>query len=173
MKAVVSSLQVDEFPLFAYRGELYPAYLREGNAMQHIAATAAYFCKGVGIDIGAGKWALPGAIPVDRVNGDGIDAMNLPHQLLDYVFSSHLLEHLDDPIDALEHWKTRLKQGGVLFLYLPHPDMVYWRPQHCHKHRHIWQPAQMAEILRDLGFAAVIHGERDLAWSFAVVGWNP
>jgi len=28
-------------------------------------------------------------------------------------------------------------------------------------------------MLRDLGFIDVIHSERDLAWSFAVVGFVP
>jgi hypothetical protein len=31
----------------------------------------------------------------------------------------------------------------------------------------------MAEILRDLGFVNVLHGERDLVWSFACVGFKP
>ena len=88
----------------------------------------------------------------------------------DYVFSSHCLEHLVDPVGALLHWKTRIKPGGVLFLYLPHPSMTYWKPQHCRKHLHTWRPEDMAEIVRDLGFKDVIHSERDLAWSFAVVG---
>jgi hypothetical protein len=30
----------------------------------------------------------------------------------------------------------------------------------------------MAQIVSDLGFKNVIHSERDLAWSFAVVGFN-
>jgi hypothetical protein len=31
----------------------------------------------------------------------------------------------------------------------------------------------MARILTDLGFESVIHGERDLAWGFACVGFAP
>ncbi len=157
--------------LFEYRGQLYPSYLKEGNGCQHITATALHFCKGVGLDVGAGKWPLPGAIPHDR-NGS-LDAMELPHGQFDYVFSSHCLEHLHNPVAALEHWRSRLKAGGVLFLYLPHPDMTYWQPQHCRKHLHTWAPAQMAQIVRDLGYENVIHSERDLAWSFAVVAYKP
>lgn len=157
--------------LFPYHGELFPEYIKHGNAMQFIAPTALQFCKGRGVDIGAGQWPLPGAQPVDLKRTDG-HALAIPDRDLDYVFSSHCLEHLDDPIAALEHWQSRLRSGGVLFLYLPHPDMTYWQPQFCRKHRHIWTPAQMAQILRDLGYVDVIHGERDLAWSFACVGWK-
>jgi SAM-dependent methyltransferase len=157
--------------IYEYKGVLFPDYLKTGNACQHIAATAAHFCQGNGLDVGAGKWPLPGATPHDR--SGQLDALELPHGPFDYVFSSHCLEHLPNPIAALEHWKTRLRPGGVLFLYLPHPDMTYWKPQNCRKHLHSWTPSQMAEIVSDLGFENVIHSERDMAWSFAVVGFAP
>ena len=157
--------------LYEFRDCLYPEYLKHGNAMQFIAQTAMHFCRGNGLDVGAGGWPLPGAQAVDRALAH--NAGMLPEGQWDYIFSSHCLEHLIDPVAALEHWKTRLRPGGVLFLYLPHPDMTYWRPQHCRKHLHAWAPAQMAQLLTDLGFADVIHGERDLAWSFACVGFVP
>jgi len=167
---------MDEPPLtynapltFIYRGETYPDYLRHGNACRFIAPAAREFCKGYGYDVGCGDWPLAGATPIDLKRGG--NAMALPGApLVDYVFSSHCLEHLPDPVAALEHWRSRLRRGGVLFLYLPHPDMVYWRPQNCRKHLHSWSPAQMAEIVSELGFEKVIHSERDLAWSFSVVG---
>lgn len=157
--------------IFEYRGALYPDALRRGNAMRFIEPMARLFCTGRGLDIGAGAWPLPGAIPVEL--RDGGNALGLPPGRYDYVFSSHCLEHLVNPVQALEHWKERLRVGGALFLYLPHPDMVYWRPQHCRKHLHTWRPAEMVELLRDLGFVDVIHSERDLYWSFAAVGFAP
>jgi SAM-dependent methyltransferase len=157
--------------IFEYKGALYPEYIRNGNACRFILPMAREFCRGVGLDVGAGRWPLPGAIPVDLA--DGGDAMHLPAGDYDYVFSSHCLEHLADPVAAIEHWKTRIKPRGVLFLYLPHPDMCYWRPQHNRKHLHLFWPEDTAEMLRDLGFVDVIHSERDLAWGFAVVGFVP
>lgn len=154
--------------IYEYKGHLYPDYLKTGNASQHIVPTALHFCRGVGLDVGANKWPLPGATPVDWINGG--DAMALPAGEFDYLFSSHCLEHLPDTVEALIHWRSRLKVGGVLFLYLPHPDMEYWLPQNCRKHLHSWEPEVMAQMLRDVGFINVIHSERDLAWSFAVVG---
>lgn len=157
--------------IFEYKGGRYPDYLKRGNACQYIAPAALKFCQGRGLDVGAGKWPLPGAIPVDLAHGG--DAMRLPEGQHDFVFSSHCLEHLGNPVTALEHWKSRLKPGGVLFLYLPHPDMEYWLPQNNRKHLHAWQPREMERILRDLGFVNVIRSERDLAWSFAIVGFVP
>lgn len=157
--------------IFEYKGGLYPEYIRNGNACRGIVPLALEFCHGVGLDVGCGAWPLPNSIPVELK--DGGDAMSLPEGQFQHVFSSHCLEHLANPVAAIEHWKSRLKSGGVLFLYLPHPDMAYWRPQNCRKHLHLFHPKDMAEMLRDLGFVNVIHSERDLAWSFAVVGFNP
>lgn len=156
--------------LFEYKGDLYPDYLRRGNAMQFIAPIALQFCRGQGLDIGCSKWPLLGAVPIEL--NDGSDAMALPWGPWDFVFSSHCLEHLVNPVAALSHWKDSLRPGGVLFLHLPHPDQKYWRPQACAKHLHSWTPAAMAEIVRDLGFVNVLHGERDLYWSFSVVAFK-
>ena len=67
-------------PIFQYRGSLYPEYLKQGNAMQFIAPTAAKFCKGLGLDVGAGKWPLPGAHPIEWTTGG--DANELPDRPL-------------------------------------------------------------------------------------------
>lgn len=161
---------------FRYRGELYPEYLKHGNAVQFIAPTAAHFCQGRGVDVGAGKWPLAGAVPVDVASGGS--ALDLPTGpepggCWDYVFSSHCLEHLPNPVAAVEHWLARLRPGGTLFLYLPHPDMRYWRPENCRKHLHLFHPEDVAAMLASLGCVDVMRGERDLAWSFAVVGFKP
>ena len=156
--------------IFEYRGELFPEYLKHGNAAQFITPAALHFCRGIGLDVGAGRWPLPGAIPVELEAGG--DAMDLPEGSFDFIFSSHCLEHLINPVSALEHWKSRLKAGGVLVLYLPHPDMTYWRPQNCRKHLHLFHPKDIAQMLKDLGFVNVIHSERDLAWSFGCVGYK-
>lgn len=156
--------------IFEYRGQLYPEYLKHGNAAQFIAPSARFFCQGKGLDVGASDWPLEGAIPVERRHGG--DAMDLPKGPWDYIFSSHCLEHLENPIAALKHWIGELKEGGCLFLYLPHPDMEYWRPQFCEKHLHYWWPEDMADILSDLGLRMVMNSERDFGWGFTCVGFR-
>jgi SAM-dependent methyltransferase len=156
--------------IYEYRGCLYPEYLKHGGASRLIEPVALHFCRGDGLDVGCGQWALPGAVGIDLKNGT--DALNLPGGPFDFIFSSHCLEHLTNPVQALEHWAGRLRPGGVLFLYLPHPDMEYWLPQNCRKHLHQWWPEDMEDLVRDLGFVDVIRSDRDLAWSFAVVGFK-
>jgi len=92
--------------IFEYKNKLYPEYLKSDNTCQFINPVAQQFCRGKGLDIGANKWPLPGAVPIDRIQGD--DALDLPGWDYDYIFSSHCLEHIENPIQALEHWKSRL-----------------------------------------------------------------
>ena len=157
--------------VFYYKGVLYPEYLKHGNANVFVEPFARHFCKGKGMDIGGFfEWTFPGAKAINILNDDEWDAYHLPEEKYDYIFSSHTLEHLPDYVGALEYWKEHLKKGGVLFLYLPHPDMEYWQPQNNRKHLHLFYPEDMHRLLEDSGFTYILHSERDLYWSFAVIG---
>lgn len=119
---------IDGQVYFEYQGQTYPAYLNTGNAMSYIQAEAQKYCQGTGLDIGADVWPFPGAIAVrneKQVNAFKLD--RFADASMDYVFSSHCLEHLVDWQGALKLWLTKIKPGGVLFLYLPHESMTLWR----------------------------------------------
>jgi len=120
-----------------HNGTCYPAFQAIGNAAQFAMPFAKQVCKGEGYDIGYCKeeWKFPGAVGIDIVNGD--DANNLTTRKVDYIFSSHCLEHVDNWIDTLEHWISRIKTGGILFLYLPDISQSYWRPWFNRKHKHV------------------------------------
>lgn len=159
--------------LIESEGRLFPALLTRGNMMQYVEPIARQFCVGDGLDIGCGEHPFPGALPIDRNRGG--DAMALPDGQFAFVFSSHALEHVPNPVAAIEHWKTRLRPGGVLFLYLPcggPAGFPEWRPARNKEHLHTFYPADVAQMLRDLGFVDVIHSGIDLAGGFSVVGWN-
>src|SRR5262245_51086937 len=94
--------------LFRYKNVIYPTYIRDGQALRFILPVATHFCRGSGLDIGSGRWPFPNAMHIELT--EGRDAMDLPEGHWDYIFSSHCLEHLVDPIRALEHWKSRLKE---------------------------------------------------------------
>lgn len=48
------------------------------------------------------------------------DAIPLPDSSQDYVFSSHVLEHLVDPIGAIIEWYRLVKNKGYIALVIPH-----------------------------------------------------
>lgn len=152
-----------------FKNAEYPRFQANGNASQFAIPFAKYFCSGVGYDIGYGKdeWKLPGAIGIDLK--DGNNALELPQELVDYVYSSHCLEHLPNWVNALDHWISRLKVGGILFLYLPHYSQVYWRPWNCKKHIHVLSAEVIWDYLYDRGMSKITFSERDLNNSFMVV----
>ena len=114
---------------YAYKGVLYPAYLHEGNAAAFIQDTALTYCIGRGIDVGANEWPLPGAEAIDdTASENALKLDRFEDGSLDFVFSSHCLEHIAEWQGALALWVGKLKPGGILFLYLPHESMKLWRP---------------------------------------------
>lgn len=164
---------MDKKPFFKYKNNIYPNYIKDGNACHFIIPFAEKFCKGKGLDIGGYlDWTFPNSTPINVTINDEFDAYNLPKKKYDYIFSSHTLEHLPLYVKALEHWKTRLKKNGVLFLYLPHPDMEYWNPQNNRKHYHLFDPLNLVKVLKDLGYSNIISSDRDLYWSFSIIAFN-
>lgn len=113
-----------------YKGRFYPDYLTVGGASQAIFRIALEHCQGKGVDVGSGHWPLPGAIALDASRGPGKSRTirEFGDGSLDYVFSSHCLEHIVAWQDELAVWIGKLRPGGVLFLYLPHPDCGIWQP---------------------------------------------
>ena len=93
----------------------------------------ATYCTGCGVDLGFGgdpineaairvdlpqPYAHTGSLPVQLPG----DASRLPwfrDGVLDYVYSSHLLEDFDDTKAVLSEWLRVLKPGGRLVLFCP------------------------------------------------------
>jgi len=48
----------------------------------------------------------------------------LPDHSLDYVISSHVVEHLPDVISAFVEWDRVLKYGGIVFMIVPLRDAL-------------------------------------------------
>ena len=156
-----------------YNGKEYLLHQAQGNGTQFAGAYAKHYCKGIGYDIGCAKkeWALEGAIPIDLTFHDGFHAMNLPLlEEVDYIYSSHCLEHIPEWVKVLEYWYVNLKTGGVLFLYLPHYDQEYWRPWNNKKHVNIFTSEIIKDWMESKGFNKIFWSERDLNHSFMIVG---
>ena len=160
--------------MIQFKHQFVPSYVAAGQHSRFIMPVAQEFCKGKGLDIGCNRpeWAMPGARPIDLLFNDPYDAYNLPNEEFDYIFSSHCLEHLEDYDAAIVHWTERLKTDGTLFLYLPHPDCLYWQPNEMPTKRHIhtFTPLVIRELLHHHGYYDILYSDRDLAYSFAVTG---
>lgn len=155
-----------------FKGKLYPEYQSKGNAAQWILPFAKEWCKGEGYDIGCNRaeWAFPGAQLIDLTLNDEYDAYNLPNQQVDYIFSSHCLEHLVDWVGALEYWGSKLKAGGILFLYLPHESQEYWHPVNNRKHLHSFNPSDLEKYaIQSTQWEYFVGTESDLNNSFPFI----
>lgn len=152
-----------------FNNKHYPQFQSIGFASQFAIPYALHVCKGIGYDIGCSKleWALPGSIPIDLMLGS--DGLTLPDTLVDYIFSSHCLEHLPHWVNALDHWSSRLKSGGTLFLYLPHKTQEYWRPWNNRKHIHMFDEMIIRTYLEDNLYTKVYISGVDLNNSFMVM----
>ena len=55
------------------------------------------------------------------------DGDNLPFKdnTLDFVFTSHVLEHFYDPIKTLQEWYRVVKSGGYVFMIIPHKERTF------------------------------------------------
>jgi predicted SAM-dependent methyltransferase len=150
----------------------YPKFQSIGNSSQFAIPFALHVCKGYGYDIGCMKkeWSLPGSVPIDLSFDDGYHALNLPNKDVDYIFSSHCLEHIDGWVNVMDYWYNTLKSGGVLFLYLPSYNQEYWRPWNNKKHRNIFTPTIIKDYMKDIGYGKIFTSEIDLNESFMVMG---
>lgn len=106
-------------------------------------ARLAPYCQGYGVDLGfGGDPILPSTIRIDQpqpyadylglhpvqLGGDVADLQWFRDGVLDYVYSSHVLEDFVDVDAVLREWLRVLKPGGRLVIYCP-DEHIYRR--HC------------------------------------------
>ena len=129
--------------IIEFQGHRYPKFQSDGNAARFCRPFALEVCKRVGFDIGYSReeWKFPGAIKIKPSITPEFHAMNLPNMQVDYIHSSHMLEHYEGSwVQVLDYWVSKLRVGGVLFLYLPDYSQRYWRPFNNRKHVHCFEP---------------------------------
>lgn len=93
---------------------------------------------GDGLDIGAGPDGLskltahyPKITSVrdwDLADGDATYLPGVGRKSVDFISASHVLEHLDHPDVALEHWIDVVRAGGHLVITVP-DSIMYERDQ--------------------------------------------
>jgi SAM-dependent methyltransferase len=92
------------------------------------------------LDVGCGGASvLPTAVGVDR-GFPGYDGAQLPFAAgsVDAVYSSHMLEHVDQPLAIIRDWHRVLRVGGHIVCIVPHRDLYErqaappsrWNPDH-------------------------------------------
>lgn len=96
---------------------LLPKYTR-GNVLEIGCGTEKAFPHFIGYDSGHhfGKGAAD-------IVGDAADLSLFADNSMDAVFSSHVLEHMEDMQGAINEWCRVIKPGGFLCLYVPSANL--------------------------------------------------
>lgn len=135
------------------------------------------YCTGNGIDIGHGGDPITDtAIRIDlpqpyanvgraktQLTGDARNLHWFRDDVLDYVFSSHLLEDFQNTTQVLREWLRVLRPGGHLVLYCPDEQRYRQycqntgRPYNVHHVHENFSAQFILRILADIGQTKVIH----------------
>jgi len=99
------------------------------------------YCVGKGLDVGyGGDLVTNNATGWDFEDGNAQYLERIDDNSFDFVYTSHVIEHMVDPSISLKNWWRVLKKEGHLILYLPHRDLYEkkktlpsrWNPDHKH-----------------------------------------
>ena len=153
-----------------------------GNQVAWVRDKALQYCKGKGVDIGCeGHKLSPETIGVDIVKHPGVDVISTPEKMwdhfefdeLDYVFSSHCLEHIGAWESAINIWVSLLKKGGILFLYLPFAEIAPgWSKKIMPQHKHDFTPEQILSWIIGATTIRLLEFKVDEYGSFYIVGFK-
>jgi ADP-heptose:LPS heptosyltransferase/predicted SAM-dependent methyltransferase len=149
-----------------------------GNEAGKVKYEIVEYTRGKGLDLGCGpSKAFPHFIGVDsckdvelfgiQMQPDVVveDCAKLPYEdgEMDFVFSSHLLEHVQDYYAALAEWWRVLKVGGYLVLYLPHADLYprIGQPGSNPDHKWDFYPSDIVDVMRAYDCRMLINERRD------------
>jgi ADP-heptose:LPS heptosyltransferase len=127
---------------------LLPKYTR-GRVLEIGCGTEKAFPHFIGYDSGHhfGKGAAD-------VLGDAADLSLFADESFDAVFSSHVLEHMEDMRSALNEWCRVIKPGGHLCLYVPSANLYpkCGEPGANPDHKQDIYPGDVIELLDDSPF---------------------
>lgn len=155
---------------------VWDARTSNGNETAKIRWRVLSYLRGAGLDIGCGPWKIsPHAVGIDGNFYPGapegskpnlrMDCSKLPifaDECFDFVFSSHLLEHIHDTEATLREWLRVLNPGGHLVLYLPHKNFYpnIGQPGANPDHKHDFVPADIVKVMRHV--CSTMRGGLDL-----------
>lgn len=105
------------------------------------------------------------------------DSLDSTHGNIDLIFSSNVLEHIDDDVRVLQEMWNNLRDGGQLYLYLPAKMALWSRLDEIVGHYRRYEIKELKQKCEAVGFTVKRIHYADCAGFFAsllmkVVGYN-
>lgn len=149
------------------------------------------YCTGDGVDLGFGgdpitssairmdmpnQYGTVGQFP-SQLSGDAARLFWFADGVLDYVFSSHLLEDFQDTESVLREWLRVLKPGGRLIIFCPDEQRFRahcsrtgqpYNPHHVHAHFSLYY---VKDLLARIGGTRLVYENPDVdlySWDLVV-----
>lgn len=105
---------------------------------------------------------------------DGAE-LPFPNDSLDYILSSHVMEHFKDPIGVLLGWMKIVRPGGYIFMIIPHKERTFDKDRPCttvqelisrhdnpdttgvdtHEHYSVWRTEDFLALCKHMGLNVV------------------
>ena len=160
---------------------------QQGNEAGKVRWEIVEYTRGHGLDLGCGPHkAFPHFTGVDNLKDVGLFGIEMvPDKVVEscerltefgdesqnFVFSSHLLEHIDDYAGALKEWWRVIRPGGHLVLYLPHKDL-YPRcgtPGSNPDHKHDFEPLDIKRAMYEAqsGWSLLVNEVRNQGMEYS------
>lgn len=147
-----------------------------GNETGKIRWELVPYTRGRGVDLGCGPdKAFPHFIGVDDYTATAQFGISMKPDVvsnvtkldvfgsasMDFAYSSHCLEHVEDYRAALKEWWRIIKPSGYLILYLPHKDFYpnIGQPGANPDHKHDFVPQDIVDSMKDIGAWDLVRNE--------------
>jgi len=154
----------------------------QGNEAAKVRWDIVPFTRGKVLDLGCGpEKAYPHFVGVDNCKDTELFGIQMRPDLVvedcsrlsesiepescDAIFSSHLLEHIEDYRAALRDWWSCIRVGGYLVLYLPHKGLYpnIGTPGANPDHKHDFLPQDITHALTGYGWDLMVNEVRSQA----------
>jgi SAM-dependent methyltransferase len=87
---------------------------------------------------------------------------DFPPASFDVITASDVLEHLADAGRAVAAWRTLLRPGGTVLIWVPAFKFLWSEHDEVNRHAHRYRAGELADLLRGAGFQI----ERRGYWNF-------
>jgi SAM-dependent methyltransferase len=77
------------------------------------------------------------------------------HSTFDIIFSNHVFEHLDSPLEVAVDLKQYLKIGGLLLVTVPNECNVKYIPNNVDQHLYTWSEINLGNMLLKAGYEII------------------